>query len=459
MNAAALALLLAWTLFAIGGVYSWAFVPSLVMSVIGVLFTVSQRTSSPASRGTRLLDAALLVVLVAAAFQLVPLPGGVRTLLSPSEADYFSRVMLLPRPQGGWAPLSLVPEAWLFGVGVVVAVVLTFWWARTTLRSPSVRALVRWISWIALAVSVIALVQPALFPSGKIYGVWTPWSRGAHPIGPIVSRNHFAGWVVLAWPLLVGYLIAHGRSHWRNVSTRKIAVILSDNRALWLVVSLALLTAALLITQSRGGVVSFGAAVLVLIARSWSRTSVGGRVGMVGLVVAVALATSLWASPVAVLNRFALAYSGIDGGRPGIWRETRGLIAQFPVAGIGLGAFDVVMPVYQQGQHTVLINHAHNQYLHVLAEGGLIVAVPAAVAVIAFVVLARRRRREDDTVMVHVRDGAMAGLCGIAVLCVVEVPALTPAVALLAAINAAIVVYRDDPPPQHAPPASMEDGR
>jgi len=459
MNAAALALLLAWTLFAFGGVYSWAFVPSLVMSVIGILFSVSQRASSPAPRGTRLLDVALLVMLAAAAFQLVPLPGSLRALLSPAEADYFSRVMLLPRSQEGWVPLSLVPEAWLFGVGVVVAVVLTFWWARATLRSPSVRTLVRWISWIALALSVVALVQPALFPSGKIYGVWTPWSRGAHPIGPIVSRNHFAGWVVLAWPLLVGYLIAHGRSHWRKVSTRKIAVILSDNRALWLVVSLALLTAALLITQSRGGVVSFGFAVLVLTARSWSRTGVGGRVGIAGLLIAVALATSLWASPVAVMNRFARAYSGTDGGRPGIWRETRGLIAQFPVAGIGLGAFDVVMPVYQQGQHTVLINHAHNQYLHVLAEGGLIVSVPAAVAVIAFVVLARRRRREDDTAMVHVRDGAMAGLCGIALLGVVEVPALTPAVALLAAINAAIVVYRDDPAAQPAPETSVEDGR
>lgn len=459
MNAAALALLLAWTLFAFGGVYTWTFLPSLIASAIGALFALSRRSTWPETSGTRLLDAALAGVLVAAAFQLVPLPGSVRALLSPADTDYFSRSMLIPLPAGAWAPLSLVPDAWLFGAGVALAAALTFWWARTTLGSHGVRALVRWLAWIALAVSVIALVQPALFPSGKIYGLWTPISQGAHPIGPIVSRNHFAGWVVLVWPLLVGYLIAHGRSHWRDVPKRRMAVILMDTRALWLVASIALLTASLLITQSRAGVVSFGLAVLVLVVRSWSRTRASGRVGLAGLLIAIALASALWASPTAVMNRFDRAWSGADGGRPEIWRETRGLIAQFPLAGIGLGAFDVVMPVYQQAARTTLINHAHNQYLHVLAEGGLMVSVPLAVTLLAFVGLARRRLRDDRTAMAHVRDGAAAGLCGLALLSVFDVPALTPAVVLTAVIAAAIAVYRDDPAAHPEPAAAGDEGR
>jgi len=117
----------------------------------------------------------------------------------------------------------------------------------------------------------------------------------------------------------------------------------------------------------------------------------------------------------------------------------------FPVAGIGLGAFDVVMPVYQTAAHTILINHAHNQYLHVVAEGGLLVSIPLAVALVAFVVIARRRLRADTTAMVHVRAGAMAGLVGLAVLGLFDVPSLTPAVVLLAAVNAAIVVHREEP--------------
>lgn len=456
MNAAALALLLAWTLFAFGGVYTWTFLPALVVSAVGALFTLSRRSTGPATSGTRLLDAALVGVLLAAACQLVPLPGHVRALLSPAEADYFSRIRLLPLPAGDWAPLSLVPDGWLFGAGVPLAAILTFWWARATLEPRGIRALARWLAWIALMVSVIALVQPALFPSGKIYGLWTPVSRGAHPIGPIVSRSHFAGWVVLAWPLLVGYLIAHGRSHWRDVPKRRIAVILMDTRALWLLVSIALLTAALLITESRAGVASFGLAALVLLMRSWSRTRAGGRLGLAGLLIAVALAVSLWASPTAVMTRFDRAWSGADGSRPEIWRETRGLIARFPLAGIGLGAFDVVMPVYQQAARTTLINHAHNQYLHVLAEGGLLVSVPLGISLFAFVGLARRRLRGDGTAMAHVRDGAVAGLCGLALLSVFDVPALTPAVVLTAVMAAAIAVHRDDPA-AHPEPAAGED--
>jgi O-antigen ligase len=440
MNAAALALLLAWTLFAFGGVYPWAFIPALAASVAGMLFSLFSK--SPSAAGSRLLDAALIVTLCAAGLQLVPLPGAMRAVLSPAEADYFSRALLVQPDADAWAPLSLAPRNWLFGAGVLLAAVLTFWWART-LESQGVRTLVRWIAWMGLAVSVIALVQPTLFPSGRIYGFWSPESRGAHPIGPIVSRTHFAAWVVLAWPLLVGYLITHARNHWREGTTRTIAIILMDMRALWILASIALLTAGLLITESRAGAVSFGVAALVLVVRSWSRTSTVGRVGVLGLLAGVALAVSLWASPAALLNRFDRAWSGADGGRPAIWRETRGIIARFPLTGIGLGAFEVVMPVYQESARTILINHAHNQYLQIQAEGGLLIAAPLSVAVVALLALARRRRRDDGTTMVHVRDGAVAGLCGLALLGIFDVPSLTPAVLLLAAVSAAIAVHRD----------------
>jgi O-antigen ligase len=443
MNAAALVLLLAWTLFAFGGVYTWAFVPALIVSVLGVTVTRAFTSRTP-DRVMRVLDVALWCSVLAALVQLVPLPGALRDLLSPQESQYFARILLVAPDSGDWRPLSLVPQGWVFGVGVLAATIATFWWARASLHSRQVRDLVRWVAWIALAVAVVALIQPAVFPSNKIYGFWTPESRGAHPVGPIVSRNHFAAWVVLAWPLIVGYLIAHASIHWRHVPARKVALILGDTRALWLLVSAALLAAALLITESRAGVMGFAVAALVMVARTWKRSGTRGRLGIMGLVVALVLAVSLWASPAAVMNRFDSAWSGADGGRPEIWRETRGVIALFPITGIGLGAFDVVMPVYQQIAHTILINHAHNQYLHVMAEGGLLVGIPLAVALLTFVLIGRRRLGADTTAMVHVREGAMAGLCGLALLGLFDVPSLTPAVILLAAVNAAIVVYRDD---------------
>ena len=102
------------------------------------------------------------------------------------------------------------------------------------------------------------------------------------------------------------------------------------------------------------------------------------------------------------------------------------------------------MPAYQTGSFATLLNHAHNQYLHLLAEGGVLLAVPLVLAALSFALLAWRRLHEDQTASIHVRQGALAGLIGLAVLSVFEVALLTPAVMFLAAVNAGIVVRGED---------------
>jgi hypothetical protein len=68
--------------------------------------------------------------------------------------------------------------------------------------------------------------------------------------------------------------------------------------------------------------------------------------------------------------------------------------------------------------------------------------VPLLVACVAFFRLAIHRLRGDTSVLVHLREGALAGLLGVAVESVWETPLLTPAVFLLAAMAAGLVVHR-----------------
>jgi O-antigen ligase len=435
---AALILLLAWSLFAFGAVYDWAFGPVALLAIVcGIASFFTHR-----SRHARTwLDVWLLVVATVALVQLVPLPESIRSLLAPNMPDYLRRVSLTAPVADAWLPLSLYPAGWLFGAGACLTAVATFFWARDTMESRGIRLVIRSVAWMGLAVSVFALIQSTLFPSGLIYGFW---AAGERPTGPIVSRNHYAAWIVLAWPMTVGYLFSHGRTHWQGRRTPRAVLVLSDSRAVWLVLAAAMMLASLLITQSRGGAIGFGVAVLVLVLQLWRRTGAAGRMGLVGFLVIVSLAVTLWASPDALVNRFDRAWSGVDGGRPDIWAQTLVLVRTFPVAGIGLGAFDVVMPAYQTSVFTTLLNHAHNQYLHVMAEGGLLLIVPLLLAAIAFFGVARRRLRHDDTALVHLRQGAFAGLIGFAVLSCVEVALLTPAVMVLASVSAAIVVRGQD---------------
>ena len=54
------------------------------------------------------------------------------------------------------------------------------------------------------------------------------------------------------------------------------------------------------------------------------------------------------------------------------------MASDFWLTGVGAGAFQRGMLVYQEGSRLFFFNHAHDEYLQLLAEGGLLVAVPAA---------------------------------------------------------------------------------
>jgi O-antigen ligase len=86
-------------------------------------------------------------------------------------------------------------------------------------------------------------------------------------------------------------------------------------------------------------------------------------------------------------------------------------------------------------------NHAHDEYLQILAEGGLLLAVPAAIAAIAGALLIARRLRVDRTPIFWIRAGAIAGMVAVAVQSVFDTGLRTPANGVLFAIVAAIACH------------------
>jgi O-antigen ligase len=151
-------------------------------------------------------------------------------------------------------------------------------------------------------------------------------------------------------------------------------------------------------------------------------------------------------------GRFAETLESRDVSRLTIWRETLPIASDFPVTGVGAGAFSHAMLKYQQTRTFVPhlgtewhFNQAHNHYLQLLAEGGLLLTLPTAIVAIAFVRLVRRRLRDDTGELRSVRLGAVAGLAGVAVQSLWEVPLTMPAAALLAATLAALATYPTRP--------------
>ena len=127
--------------------------------------------------------------------------------------------------------------------------------------------------------------------------------------------------------------------------------------------------------------------------------------------------------------------------RAEIWRQTLPIIRDFPATGTGIGTYERAMLVYQEGNRQFTFNQAHNQYLQLAAEGGLLVGVPALVAAVAFVALATRRIRRDRSAAFWIRVGAVGALTGVATQGIWETGLRMPANAVLCGLIAAIAVH------------------
>jgi hypothetical protein len=99
------------------------------------------------------------------------------------------------------------------------------------------------------------------------------------------------------------------------------------------------------------------------------------------------------------------------------------------------------MLVYQRSDRSVHFNQARNHYLQVVAEGGLLLIVPTALALVAFVRAAAEALRRDRSLFLWIRTGAACGLCAVAVQSIWETGLTMPANAALAATLAALLVH------------------
>jgi O-antigen ligase len=211
---------------------------------------------------------------------------------------------------------------------------------------------------------------------------------------------------------------------------------------IWLSAAALSLTVALLVAASRSGMVGLTAGFAVLLALSRLRMK---RRHVAGLSVALVLALVVVAAY--VLNLSALA-SRFDetlreglGGRRAIWRETWPMLADFWRTGIGFGAYGRGMLVYQQSPRETYFNHAHNEYLQLAVEGGLLFGVPAAIAVVLYLRELVRQLNRDRSAMFWARAGAVAGLCAVAAQSVWEVGLRVPANGIVFVILTAIAVH------------------
>lgn len=436
---------MAWALFAFAGAYHWTLVP-LIWGATLLTLIVRPRVAAASDRAV---DFGLVACLVAVACQLAPLPLTVRRALSPAAAVVDDTLRVGPALATAHGT-SLDSHLTAWALVAAAAFVLTFWSARTIVAGGGLRHVVRGLTACTLALATITFVQRAHTPH-LIYGFWAPITRSSTPLplGPFVNRNDFAAWLMLALPLVAGYGLArvHARAQtWANRPIwRRLESVVDVWNAL-IAASILLMAAALVASLSRSGLV--GAVVALITLAVLARLRAG--TGRSWFIVAAGLCALLVAVQYTNLN--ALAFRLGDSlpadvqGRWTIWQSSWRMARDFIATGVGLGAFERGMLVYQEGPRDVFFNHAHNEYLQLFAEGGLLVGVPLVWTSVAVCRQALRRVQADRSPAFWMRAGGLSGMAAVAVQSLSDTGLRMPANAILFAIAAAVALHDGEVP-------------
>jgi O-antigen ligase len=205
--------------------------------------------------------------------------------------------------------------------------------------------------------SVFGILQH-LTSNGRLY-----WFRelrsGGLPFGPFVNRNHFAGFAELVLPLALVPLVL-GR-----VRRERLALV-----GLFAVLPIA----ALFLSASRGGIVSFLVQLALLAYLLLRRRGLGKRLLSVAAVLLAALLMVTWLGVGQILQRFSSLQplEVTAGKRAAMHKGTWRLFLDHPLAGTGLGTLQIVYPPYETLYDGRIVNHTHNDYLEALAETGVL---------------------------------------------------------------------------------------
>ena len=96
-----------------------------------------------------------------------------------------------------------------------------------------------------------------------------------------------------------------------------------------------------------------------------------------------------------------------------IWQSTINLIQENPVAGVGFGAYPVAITFYDKSTGKYSLQQAHNDYLEVMANGGVIAFVLTLLFLAILFKRIRRQFKTDNFFRQASCFGASLGICGV----------------------------------------------
>ncbi|HPD13658.1 MAG TPA: O-antigen ligase family protein [Planctomycetota bacterium] len=376
-----------WTLVALllflplafGTVQAWSeFVYVAGAGVLGLCFALKLLVQRDVAVVRTWAYAPILLTLLLAVVQLIPLPTGLVRVLSPNTAAMKAQLLADLSGEGPRAmALSFYAQATRHDLRLLLAAAVVFAVVLNVYRHPDqIKRLLASAAAIGGGIALLALAQN-VFGNGRIY--WTyPTYGNVAASGPFVCHSHYGQFMNLSIGAALALLFVrlhesfgHGPVRFPEVVERLSS---PELRVVWYLAAMVVLGAAtLFLSLTRGGMVSLliagGFTGLVTASR---RTLRGRGLILTGLALS-AFAVVLYIGFDAVYDRLA-TLRGLHG-YGGRWEVVKNLavsFTRFPLAGTGLGTHQVVYPMFDRSMAPDVASHAENEYAQAAEEMGVL---------------------------------------------------------------------------------------
>ena len=386
-----------------------------LLAVLGVAWAMRAWRLSEVTINVDPLLYPLLALLALSLFQLLPLGN------SGVPADILS----VPASNA----LTLDPYSTKIFIFRLLGYILFFAAALTFIDSEErLRKLVSTLAIFGGVIAFAGIIQRLASPDA-IYGMRpTP---DAIPFGPYINRHHFATLMVLLSGVVLSHLLG--------------GAVARDKKLLF-AIPLVLMAAAIVLTGSRGGVIAYLVTFSLCVAahlRSGGRTRLPLILGAGAFAVFIVILVIFLGGADALLRStgLQLAADDISSGRLHFWSVAWQIFTANPILGAGMDAFGLAYTRFDTRNGMFRVEQAHNDYLQILVEGGVV----GFAIVAAFIVLLVRKGAAavgDDEAGEYqrvTRVGAFAGCVGVLVHSFVDFPLRTASNAFFFLLVAAML--------------------
>ncbi len=368
----------------------------------------------------------LVIWLIYLALSLLPLPFAWRLALSPESAAVYSLAGV-----DGWAPLSVYPyEGFLYWMKSIAYALL---FVLVLLLVNSKQRLVLLAYTLVLSGLFQAFFGSIMTLSGVEYGFFVPKEAYVgYATGTFVNRNHLAGYLEMTLAIGIGLMMASSSRgektrSWRQRLRSLISLLLSQKMVLRLM--LAMMVIALVLTRSRMGNTAFFASMLVagliclLVFRAqsgsvremFSRRDTRATVILLSSLMVIDLfIVGAWFGVEKVMARIEQSSTSRDADRIEVSLRTIKLWQDYPLTGSGGGSFHMVFPRYRPDTIVSSYDHAHQDYLEIAADTGILgLGLLGLMVLLSFLAALVALHRRHDPLM---RGMAFASVMGISAL-------------------------------------------